>query len=52
MSISDYEDEEVEAIHDKIEELLQEEGSRRVNTIIMGDLKSVVGAGREEKVVG
>jgi exonuclease III len=43
MPPSDYEDEEVEELYDRIEDILQEDGKVDPNTIIMGDWNSVVG---------
>jgi hypothetical protein len=40
---SDYEDEEVEELYDRIEDILEEDGKGDTNTIIMGDWNSVVG---------
>jgi hypothetical protein len=43
MSTSDYKDEEVEEMCDKIEETLEENGKGDTNTIILGDCNSVTG---------
>lgn len=43
MSISEYEDDEVEELYKIIEEILEEDGKGETNSIIMGDWKSVVG---------
>jgi exonuclease III len=43
MPTSDYEDEEVEELHDRIEDILEENGKDYTNTIIMGDWNSIVG---------
>jgi exonuclease III len=43
MPPSDYEDEEVEYLYDRIEDILDENGKDDTNTIIMGDCNSVVG---------
>jgi hypothetical protein len=40
---SDYEDEELEELCDRIEDMLEEDGKGDTNTIIMGDWNSVVG---------
>jgi exonuclease III len=40
---SDYEDEEVEGIFWRIEDVLEEDGKGDTNTIIMGDWNGVVG---------
>jgi exonuclease III len=37
MPTSDYEDEEVEELYDRIENILEEDGKGDTNTIIMGD---------------
>jgi exonuclease III len=37
MPTSDYEDEEVEVLYDRIEDVLEEDGKGDTNTIIMGD---------------
>jgi exonuclease III len=43
MPTSDYEDEEVEELYERIEDILEEDGKGDTNTIIMGDWNSVVG---------
>jgi exonuclease III len=43
MPTSEYEDEEVEELYGIIEVILEEDVKGEVNTIIMGDWKSVVG---------
>jgi exonuclease III len=43
MPTSDYEDEEVEELYDRIEDILEEDRKGDTNTIIMGDWTSVVG---------
>lgn len=52
MPTSDHEDEEVEIIYEKIEEIISTEGRGKVQTIIMGDWNSVVGKGAENNIVG
>jgi exonuclease III len=43
MSTSDYDDEKLEELYDRIEDILQEDGEGDTNTIIMVDWKSFVG---------
>ena len=43
MPSSEHEDDEVEELHDIIEEILEENGKDDTSTIIMGDWNSVVG---------
>jgi exonuclease III len=43
MPTSDYEDEEVEELYDRIKDILEEDAKGDTNTIIMGDWNSVVG---------
>jgi len=43
MPTSDYKDEKVEEMCDKIEETLEEDGKGDTNTIILGDFNSVTG---------
>lgn len=52
MPTSGHEDEEVGLIHNGIEKVLYEKERGRINTIKMGDCSSVVGAGREGKIIG
>ncbi|XP_021941042.1 uncharacterized protein LOC110840374, partial [Zootermopsis nevadensis] len=52
MPTSDHDDEEVEIIYEKIEEIIRTEGREKVQTIIMGDWNSVVGKGAENNIVG
>ena len=43
MPTSEYEDDEVKNLYDKIEEILEEDGKGDTNNIILGDWNSVVG---------
>jgi exonuclease III len=52
MPTSDYEDEEVEELYDKIEDVLEEGGKGDTNTIIMGDWNSVVGDKPDRNICG
>ncbi|XP_021917346.1 craniofacial development protein 2-like [Zootermopsis nevadensis] len=52
MPTSDHDDEEVEIIYEKIEEIIRTEGRGKVQTIIMGDWNSVMGKGAENNIVG
>ena len=45
-------DEEIDEMYDKIEELLEMETKGKDYTLIMGDWNAVVGEGKEEKYVG
>src|SRR5215471_11724490 len=51
MPTSDSEDEEVEEIYEKLEELLDNQ-KRTDSVVILGDWNAVIGEGKEEKVVG
>jgi exonuclease III len=51
MPTSDYEDEEVEELYDRIEDVL-EDGKGDINTIIMGDWNSVVGDNTNGNICG
>jgi exonuclease III len=42
MPTSDYEDDEMEELYDRIEDVLEEDGKGNATTIIMGDWNSVV----------
>jgi hypothetical protein len=52
MPTSDYEDEEVEELYDRIEDILEEDGKGDTNTIIMGDWNSVVGDKPDRNICG
>jgi exonuclease III len=52
MPTSDYEDEEVEELYDRIEDILEEDGKDDTNTIIMGDWKSIVGDKSNSNICG
>jgi endonuclease/exonuclease/phosphatase family metal-dependent hydrolase len=52
MPKSDYEDDEVEELYDAIEEIFEKVGKCETNTIIMGDLNSVVGDKSHHNTVG
>jgi len=43
MPTSEYKDEEVEEMYDKIEEILEEDGKGETNTITLGDCNGVIG---------
>jgi hypothetical protein len=43
MPTSDYENEEVEKLYDRIDDILEEDGKGDTNTIIMGNWNRVVG---------
>jgi endonuclease/exonuclease/phosphatase family metal-dependent hydrolase len=43
MPTSEYKDEVVEEMYDKIEEILEEDGKGETNTIILGDCNCVTG---------
>ncbi|PNF34252.1 hypothetical protein B7P43_G17273 [Cryptotermes secundus] len=51
MPTSEYED-EVEKVYDTIEEILQEDGRRDTNSIILGDWNSIVGDEPYQNIVG
>src|SRR6476469_1183593 len=48
---TEYEDEEVEKLHDQLEEILGKQKGTD-NVIIMGDFNAAVGEGKEDRVVG
>ena len=52
MPTSDHDEEEVDEMYDKIEELLETETKGKDYTLIIGDWNAVVGEGKEEKYVG
>jgi hypothetical protein len=52
MPTSDYEDEEVEELYDRIEDILEEVGKCDANTIILGDWNSVVGDESNSNICG
>jgi exonuclease III len=52
MPMSDYEDEEVEELYDRIEDILEEDGKGDTNTIIMGDWNSSVGDKSNDNICG
>jgi hypothetical protein len=52
MPTSDYEDEQVEELYDRIEDILDEDGKGDTNTIIMGDWNSVVGDKSNDNICG
>jgi hypothetical protein len=52
MPTSEYEDDEVEELCNVIEEILEEDGKGKTNTIIMGDWNSVVGDKAHHNTVG
>jgi exonuclease III len=52
MPTSDYEDEEVEELYDRIVDILEEDGKCDINTTIMGDWDSVVGDKSEGNTCG
>ena len=43
MPTSEYEDDEMEILYDKIKEILEEDGKGDTNNIVLGDWNSVVG---------
>ena len=49
---SEYEDDEVEMLYDTIEEILAEDGKGDTNSIILGDLNSIVGEESYKNLVG
>jgi exonuclease III len=49
---SDYEDEEVEELYDRIVDILEEDGKGGTNTIIMGDWNNVVGNKSDGNICG
>jgi exonuclease III len=52
MPTSDYEDEEVEELCDRIENILEEDGKGDTNTIIMGDWNNVVSDKSNDNICG
>jgi hypothetical protein len=52
MPTSDYEDEEVEELYDRIEDILEDDGKGDTNTIIMADWNSVVGDKSNSNICG
>jgi exonuclease III len=52
MTTSEYDDDKVEELYDIIEEILEEDGKGKTNTIIMGDWNSVVGDKANHNTVG
>lgn len=51
MPTSEHLEEDADGIYDRIEGLIEESG-RNVNLIIMGDMNSVIGDGRDGRKVG
>ena len=49
---SEYEDDEVENLYDTLQEILEEDGKRDTNNIILGDWNSVVGDKAYRGIVG
>ena len=52
MPTSEHDDDEVDELYDKTEEILEEDGKGDTNNIIMGDWNSVVGDESQRKIVG
>ena len=52
MPTLEHEDDKVEELYDITEKILEEDGKRDTNTIIMGDWNSVVGDESYENIVG
>jgi hypothetical protein len=52
MPTSDYEDEAVKELYDRIEDVLEEDGKGDTNTIIMGGWNSVVGDKPDRNICG
>ena len=52
MTTSDHDEEEIDEMYDKTEELLETETKGKDYTLIMDDWNVVVGEGKEEKYVG
>ena len=52
MPTTDYKDEEVDAVYERIEELLDKETKGKVYTLVMEDWNAVVGEGKEDIFVG
>ena len=52
MPTSEHENDEVEELYDVTEEILEEDGKGETNTIMMGDLYSVVGEESNRNTVG
>ena len=51
MPTSDHEEEEVEGMYEKLEELIKEEKGKD-NVVVLGDWNAVVGEGTEGKEIG
>ena len=52
MPTSEYEDNEMEKLYDKIEEIVEEDGKGDTNSIIMGDWNSIVGEESYKNIAG
>jgi len=52
MPTTDYKDEEVDAVYERIEELLDKETKNKDYTLVMGNWNAVVGEDKEDMFVG
>ena len=52
MPTTDYKDEEVDAVYERIEELLDKETKAKDYMLVMGDWNAVVGEGKKDMFVG
>ena len=50
MPTTDYKDDEVDAVYERIEELLDKETKNKDYTLVMGDWNAVVGEDKERHV--